>query len=116
MINSGKGPEPVARGGNYAKAHGLFRKKYASSWPTKNCPPPGQSLQIPGWANPENALRRGDPWGLNLFEGIRSYIFYITNPSLQEIKASWSKKWGVGLQDPNEQFIAQFEQKSAQIF
>ena len=54
--------------------------------------------------------------GLTLFEGIRSYIFYITNASLQKIEAGWSKKWGVGLQDSNEHFIAQIEHKIAHFF
>ena len=106
----------VARGGNYGKACGLFSKKYARGQRTQNCPPPACLLEIAAWPNPKNALEKGDPWGLTLFEGTRSYIFYTTNPSLQEIEGSWSKKWGVGLQDTNEHFIAQIEQKSAQIF
>ena len=54
--------------------------------------------------------------GLILFEGDMNGIFYVTNSSSQEIKVTWIKKCSVGLLYSNEHFIAEFEQKSAQIF
>ena len=78
----------MARGGNYAKAHGLFRKKYPRSCWTQNCPPPGHLVAFLGWANTENAPGKGDPLGLDLFEGIENDIFDITNLTTQEIEAT----------------------------
>ena len=106
----------MARGGNYAKACGLFREKYLRGPQTRNCPPPGQFLQLPAWGNAENAPGTGDLLGLTPSKGKVIDIFDVTYARAQEIKAGWLKKCGVGLLDANEQFIAQFEQKSAQIF
>ena len=54
--------------------------------------------------------------GLTQVEGTENDIFHRTDLFPQEIKDSTPKKCSVGLQDTNEQFIAQIEQKSAQIF
>ena len=78
--------------------------------------PPGCSLRFLGWANAKNTPRKGDPWGQTQFEGIVNDVFHRTHLSAQEIKDSTPKKCSVGWQDTNEHFIAQFEQKSAQIF
>ena len=106
----------MASGGNYEKAYGDSRKKYPRGCQTRNCPPPGRFLQFSGWANAKNTPGKGDPWGLYLVEGTGTDIFHVPDLSVQEIKASTPKKCSVGLQGTNEQFIAQFEQKSAQIF
>ena len=78
----------MARGGNYAKTRGLRRKKYLRGRRIRNCPPLGRLLQFPEWANAKNAPKKGDPLGLIVFEGIENHIFYRTNLTRQEIKAT----------------------------
>ena len=106
----------MARGGNYANTRGLSRKKYLRGHRIRNWPPPGRLLEFPECADAKKAPKKGNPLGLTLFEGIGTDIFHVPDLSVQEIKASTPKKCSVGLQGTNEQFIAQFEQKSAQIF
>ena len=69
-----------------------------------------------GWESAKNAPRKGDPWGLAQVEGVENDVFHRTHLFAQEIKDSTPKNCSVGLQGTNEQFIAQIEQKSAQIF